>query len=205
MVASAGTAQRSGASRRAPSAARTGWGVGGPLGNGGKRAGAGQHRGCRQGQDGDQRMAAAQGTPRVGDGGQLADPGVLVYVLLLRAWVVRLAVRGWWHRDGVADDTDHHLYDRLRRCQDRASRDATSRTHGGDGEIPRNRRRWVLPAALVVVGVLMMVIGSFRQGDYASAIWLQLGSVGPGPVRAAVWAQRMLERESPSESPGSSL
>jgi drug/metabolite transporter (DMT)-like permease len=72
-------------------------------------------------------------------------------------------------------------------------------------EIPRNRRRWVLPAALVVVGVLMMVIGSFRQGDYASAIWLQLGSVGPGPVRAAVWAQRMLERESPSESPGSSL
>jgi hypothetical protein len=150
-------------------------------------------------------MAAAQGTPRVGDGGQLADPGVLVYVLLLRAWVVRLAVRGWWHRDGVADDTDHHLYDRLRRCQDRASRDATSRTHGGDGEIPRNRRRWVLPAALVVVGVLMMVIGSFRQGDYASAIWLQLGSVGPGPVRAAVWAQRMLERESPSESPGSSL
>jgi hypothetical protein len=37
--------------------------VGGPLGNGGKRAGAGQHRGGRQGQDGDQRMAAAQGTP----------------------------------------------------------------------------------------------------------------------------------------------
>ena len=43
-------------------------------------------------------------------------------------------------------------------------------------EIPRNRRRWVLPAALVVVGVLMMVIGSFRQGDYTSEIWLQLGS-----------------------------
>ena len=53
-------------------------------------------------------------------------------------------------------------------------------------EIPRNRRRWVLPAALVVVGVLMMVLGSFRQGDYASAVWLQLGSAlalfGP-----AVW------------------
>ena len=47
--------------------------VGGPLGNGGKRAGAGQHRGGRQGQDGDQRMAAAQGTPRVGDGGQVAE------------------------------------------------------------------------------------------------------------------------------------
>jgi drug/metabolite transporter (DMT)-like permease len=49
-------------------------------------------------------------------------------------------------------------------------------------EIPRNRRRWVLPAALVVVGVLMMVIGSFRQGDYASAIWLQLGSALFGPL-----------------------
>jgi len=47
--------------------------VGGPLGNGGKRAGAGQHRGCRQGQDGDQRMAAAQGTSRVGDGGQVGE------------------------------------------------------------------------------------------------------------------------------------
>lgn len=43
-------------------------------------------------------------------------------------------------------------------------------------QVPTNRRRWVLPAALVVVGVLMMVIGSFRQGDDASAIWLQLGS-----------------------------
>jgi drug/metabolite transporter (DMT)-like permease len=56
-------------------------------------------------------------------------------------------------------------------------------------EIPRNRRRWVLPAALVVVGVLMMVIGSFRRGDYASAVWLQLGSLalfGPlyGPADA---------------------
>jgi drug/metabolite transporter (DMT)-like permease len=69
-------------------------------------------------------------------------------------------------------------------------------------EIPRNRRRWVLPAALVVVGVLMMVIGSFRQGDYASAIWLQLGSALFGPL---YWAQRMLERGSSSGSPGSSL
>lgn len=44
-------------------------------------------------------------------------------------------------------------------------------------EIPRNRRRWVLPAALVVVGVLVMVIGAFRRGDYASSVlWLQLGS-----------------------------
>jgi hypothetical protein len=48
-------------------------GVGGPLGNGGKRAGAGQHRGRRQGQDRDQRMAAAQGTSRIGDGGQVGE------------------------------------------------------------------------------------------------------------------------------------
>jgi hypothetical protein len=123
----------------------------------------------------------------------LADPGVLVYVLLLRAWVARLAVRGRRHRDGVTDDTDHHLYDRLRRCHDRTM-----------AEIPRNRRRWVLPAALVVVGVLMMVIGSFRQGDYASAVWLQLGSA-LALFGALYGAQRRLERESPSESPGSSL
>jgi drug/metabolite transporter (DMT)-like permease len=71
-------------------------------------------------------------------------------------------------------------------------------------EIPRNRRRWVLPAALVVVGVLMMVIGSFRQGDYASAVWLQLGSALAlfGPLFGA---QRMLERGTSSESPGSWL
>ena len=128
----------------------------------------------------------------------MADLGVLVYVLLLRAWVVRLAVHGRWHRGGVTDDTDHHLYDRLWRCQDRASGDATGRMHGGDGGIPRNRRRWVLPAALVAVGVLKMVIGSFRQGDYASAVWLQLGSALFGPLYGA---QRMLERGSPSESP----
>ena len=67
-------------------------------------------------------------------------------------------------------------------------------------EIPRNRRRWILPAALVAVGVLMMVIASFRQGDYASAVWLQLGSALAlfGPVYGA---QRMLERGSPSEPP----
>ena len=69
-------------------------------------------------------------------------------------------------------------------------------------EFPRNRRRWVLPAALVAVGVLMMVIGSFRQGDYASAVWLQLGSAVFGPLYGA---QRMLKQRSPSESPGSSL
>jgi drug/metabolite transporter (DMT)-like permease len=69
-------------------------------------------------------------------------------------------------------------------------------------ENPRNRRRWVLPAALVVVGVLIMVIRSSRQGDYASAVWLQLGSALFGLLYGA---QRMLERGSPSESPGSLL
>jgi hypothetical protein len=47
--------------------------VGGPLGNGSKRAGTGQHRDGRQGQDGDQPVAATQGTPRVGDGGQVGE------------------------------------------------------------------------------------------------------------------------------------
>ena len=83
--------------------------------------------------------------------------------------------------------------------------DATGGMHGGDGaEIPRNRRRWVLPAALVAGGVLMMAIGASRQGDYASAVWPQLGSALAlfGPLYGA---QRMLEQRSPSESPGSSL
>ena len=65
-------------------------------------------------------------------------------------------------------------------------------------EFPRNRRRWVLPAALVAVGVLMMVIGSFRQGDYASAVWLQLGSALFGPLYGA---QRMLERDHRASPP----
>jgi hypothetical protein len=60
-------------------------------------------------------------------------------------------------------------------------------------EIPRNRRRWVLPAALVVAGVLMMVIGAFWPGGYASAVWLQVGSAFAlfGPL---FWAQKRLER-----------
>ena len=70
-------------------------------------------------------------------------------------------------------------------------------------EVPRNRRRWVLPAALVAVDVAMMVIGASRQGDDASAVWLQLGSALAlfGPLYRA----QRLERGSPSESPGSSL
>jgi hypothetical protein len=60
-------------------------------------------------------------------------------------------------------------------------------------ETPRKRRRWVLPSVLVVLGVLMMIVGAFRQGDYASAVWLQLGSALAlfGPL---YWAQWMLER-----------
>src|SRR4030095_7744570 len=60
-------------------------------------------------------------------------------------------------------------------------------------DIPKRRRRWVLPAALVVVGVLMMVVGSFWRGDYASAVWLQVGSAFAlfGPL---FWAQKRLER-----------
>ena len=71
-------------------------------------------------------------------------------------------------------------------------------------EIPRNRRRWVLPAALVVVGVLMMAIGASPQGDHASAVWLQLGSA-LALVAPLYGGQRMLERGAPGKSPGSSL
>jgi hypothetical protein len=70
--------------------------------------------------------------------------------------------------------------------------------HGGDGGNPEEPTTLGPPAALVVVGVLMMVIGSFRQGDYASAVWVQLGSALFGPPYGA---QRMLERRSPSDSP----
>ena len=41
--------------------------VGGPLGDRGQRPGTGQHRGGGQPQDGDQRVAAATGSSRVGD------------------------------------------------------------------------------------------------------------------------------------------
>jgi hypothetical protein len=47
--------------------------VGGPLGDRGDRPCPGQHRGGRQGQDGDQRVAAATGTARVGDGGKVGQ------------------------------------------------------------------------------------------------------------------------------------
>ena len=47
--------------------------VGGPLGDRGHRAGAGQHRGGGQPQDAGQRVAAAGRAARVGDGGQVGE------------------------------------------------------------------------------------------------------------------------------------
>ncbi|MDF2739239.1 MAG: hypothetical protein K0S88_605 [Actinomycetia bacterium] len=74
MVASDGTAQYSGASRRAPSAARTAWGaLHGPLGDRGHGPGAGQHRGGGQGQDRHQRMSPPAEGSGVRDGGQVVQ------------------------------------------------------------------------------------------------------------------------------------
>jgi drug/metabolite transporter (DMT)-like permease len=71
-------------------------------------------------------------------------------------------------------------------------------------DIPGKRRRWVLPSVLVVLGVLMLVIGSFGQGGYASAVWLQLGSA-LALFGTLDGAQRRLGRGSPSDSLGASL
>jgi len=73
MVASAGTASSLGvvaAAERGPD--RLGC-VGGPFGDRGDRSCPGQHRGGRRGQDGDQRVATAMGTARVGDGGEVGQ------------------------------------------------------------------------------------------------------------------------------------
>jgi hypothetical protein len=80
----------------------------------------------------------------------------------------------------------------------------SSGVHGGDGGNPKEPTTLGPPAARVVVGVLMMVIGVSRQGDNASAVWLQLGSA-LALFAPLYGAQRMLERGSPSESPGASL
>jgi hypothetical protein len=47
--------------------------ISGPFGDRGDRPGAGQHRGGGQGQDGDQRVAAATGSSPVGDAGQVGQ------------------------------------------------------------------------------------------------------------------------------------
>jgi hypothetical protein len=48
-------------------------GVGGPLGDRGDRPRPGQHRDGGQAQDGDQPVAAARGSSRVGDAGQVGQ------------------------------------------------------------------------------------------------------------------------------------
>ena len=74
MVASAAPAKWPGASRRGtqPGPDRLGR-VCGPLGDRGDRPGAGQHRGGGQAQDGDQGVAAATGSSRIGDGGEAGE------------------------------------------------------------------------------------------------------------------------------------
>ena len=50
------------------------WGrISGPFGDRGDRPRPGQHRGGRQAQDGDQRVAAATGVSGVGDAGQIGQ------------------------------------------------------------------------------------------------------------------------------------
>jgi len=73
-------------------------GVGGPLGDGGKRAGAGQHRGGGHGQDGDQGVAAATGRSRIGDGGQVGQQVRGFGVLKLAGLGVGEAGEGSWGR-----------------------------------------------------------------------------------------------------------
>jgi hypothetical protein len=73
--------------------------VGGPFGDRGDRAGAGQHRGGGHGQDGDQRVAAAPGRSRVGDGGEGAQQVRAVGVLELARVGVGEAGQGGWGRE----------------------------------------------------------------------------------------------------------
>jgi hypothetical protein len=47
--------------------------IGGPLGDGGKRPGTGQHHSRRQGEDGNQWVAAAGTRPGVGNGGKVGQ------------------------------------------------------------------------------------------------------------------------------------
>jgi hypothetical protein len=70
--------------------------LGGPLGDRGDRPGAGQDRGSGHGQDGDQRVAAATGGSRVGDGGQVGQKVRGVGVLKLdRVGVGEVGEGGW--------------------------------------------------------------------------------------------------------------
>jgi hypothetical protein len=71
-------------------------GIGGPFGDRGQRAGAGQYRGGAQGEDGDQGVAAATGRSRVGDGGEVGQQVRGVGVLqLARIGLGEVGERGW--------------------------------------------------------------------------------------------------------------
>jgi hypothetical protein len=70
--------------------------VGGPFGDRSDRPGACQHRGARQGQDGDQRVAAATGSSRVRDGGEVGQQVRGFGVVELAGFGVgELGERGW--------------------------------------------------------------------------------------------------------------
>jgi hypothetical protein len=72
--------------------------VGGPLGDRGDRPGAGQHRSGGYGEDGDQRVAAATGTSRVGNGSQVCQQVWGFRVLELAGVGVGEAGEGGWDR-----------------------------------------------------------------------------------------------------------
>jgi hypothetical protein len=68
--------------------------VGGPLGDRGDRPGTGQDRSGRQAQDGDQPVAAATGSSRVGDAGQVGEQ-VRGFAVVEGLGVGELGERGW--------------------------------------------------------------------------------------------------------------
>jgi hypothetical protein len=75
MVVSVGTRKAPvNGSRRAPSAARTGWGASAAHSAiAAKRPRPGQHRGGGKPEDGDQRVATPGAAPGVGDGGEVGE------------------------------------------------------------------------------------------------------------------------------------
>jgi hypothetical protein len=73
--------------------------VGGPFGDRGHRAGAGQDRGGGQGEDGDQGVAAATSRSRVGDGGEVGQQVRGVGVLELARVGMGEVGEGGWDRD----------------------------------------------------------------------------------------------------------
>jgi hypothetical protein len=68
--------------------------VGGPLGDRGDRPCPGQHRGGGQAQDGDQPVAAATGSSRVGDAGQVGEQ-VRGFAVVEGLGVGKLDEGGW--------------------------------------------------------------------------------------------------------------